>query len=207
MLAGRTLTTRFHYGGESALRRRVAPGEGVRRVVAGEELVVSVEGATSVRIHVIRGDWTWEVDVQDAVAVTTDEALALFARLREVDDDTWDAALPPGTVTPASRPGVVAEMLADVPVPEGFDVAAIAGVHATTSRSTVAAEVALGAVCAWAAERAAAIEAADPPRQQAADEAVAGVASWPLLAEAAPGDGWDDVLRDGGPECRQQSTR
>jgi hypothetical protein len=192
-ISQRTLTTRFYYGGESALRRRVAPGEGERLIVAGEDVVISQEeGGTYVRIHVIRGDWTWEVDVQDAVAVTRDEALALFARLREVDDATWTSAMPAGTVTPAMRPVVVDELLVGVPVPAGFDARPLASAPSTMSRTGVAADVAVSVACAWLDEWAVGNEAGDVARRQAAAEALADAPDWPILDEAEPGDGWDD---------------
>lgn len=193
MISRRTLTTRFYYGGESALRRRVAPDEGERLVVAGEDVVISQEeGGTYVRIHVIRGAWTWEVDVQDAVAVTRDEALALFAQLREVDQATWTAALPAGTVTPALRPAVVGELLVGLPVPAGYDAGPVAGSTATVSRTSVAADLAVSVACAWLDEWALAGDTGDTVRRQDAADALAGVPDWPILDEAAPGDGWDD---------------
>lgn len=196
MISQRTLTTRFYYGGESALRRRVAPGEGEQLVVAGEDVVISQEeGGTFVRIHVIRGDWTWEVDVQDAVAITRDEALALFAQLREVDQATWTAALPAGTVTPATRAAAVDELLGGLPVPDGYDVGPVAGSPATVSRTSVAAAVAVSVACAWLDEWEAGVKAGDEVRRQVAADALEGVPEWPILDEAAPGDGWGDVVR------------
>ncbi len=195
MISRRTLSTHFYYGGESALRRRVAPDEGERLVVAGEDVVISQEeGGTYVRIHVIRGDWTWEVDVQDAVAVTREEALALFAQLREVDEATWTAALPAGTVTPATRAAVVGELLVGLPVPAGYDSGPVAGSLATVSRPSVAADLAVSVACAWLDEWALAGDMGDAERRQGAADALAGVPDWPILDEAAPGDGWDEMV-------------
>jgi hypothetical protein len=52
---------------------------------------------------------------------------AILDSLRQVDVDTWLAAMPPNVVRPQARGAVVDKMLREVPPPPGFDLAALEG--------------------------------------------------------------------------------
>ena len=76
---------------------------------------------------------------------------ALVGTLHEVGVDAWLSAMPESVVRPAGRSKVVLEMLADVPLPPGFDVAPLLRGRdgAVLDRYQLGAQVAGAVACAW----------------------------------------------------------
>jgi hypothetical protein len=72
----------------------------------------------------------------------------LLGKLYSADVETWLAALPESVVKPSDVAGVIAEMLSDIPVPNGFDRRSI-NPGATTERYHVGAQVSGAVACAW----------------------------------------------------------
>lgn len=187
LAAGRVLTVRLIYGGEFALRSRVSRDRAVERAVDGESVHVEHEAGQYTRLHVLRDDWVWEVDVQGVD--TVEDALVLFARLRVVDPASWDAALADEVVTESERPRVVTELLDGVPTPAGFTPAAI-GAAGTSDRYQLIAQVSGALACAWLDQWFSAQDADDVTRQQTAADALATSRTWPMLLEVADQGGW-----------------
>ena len=103
-------------------------------------------------------------------------------RLGAVDGATWAAAMPTGAVAPADAGAVIAEMLADIPVPEGFD-AGVLETGLTTDRYQLGAVVAGAAACSWMDSWDDGVKGGD---QAAADEAVAAMQTsrrWDVLRD------------------------
>jgi hypothetical protein len=101
---------------------------------------------------------------------------ALVSKLRLVEDAGFAAALPDSIVTPDEIRATVATMLADVPVPPGFDRSAISSTGFNT-RYQVGARAVSAVVCAWVAEYAGA--------KSHAVTAMSGARDWVVLKELA----------------------
>jgi hypothetical protein len=186
LAAGRILAVKPIFGGEFALRSRVSRDRVIERSVDGETLYVEHDDQFT-RIHVLRDDWVWEVDVQGVAS--PDEALALFASLRVVDEEAWRAALPAAAVGADERARVVAELLRGVPTPAGFDSTALSG-GGTADRYQVIAQVSGSVVCSWLDQWFKAVDAADPALRQEAADALATSRTWLMLIEIADAGGW-----------------
>jgi hypothetical protein len=140
------------------------------------------------------------------LAASPDEFVAILDRLRKVDVDTWLRAMPASAVTPAQRGGAVDAMLGGLPLPPGFDAAALRASHATTrDRYQLGAAVAGAVACGWIADWTRARAAGDTAAATHAADALATSHDWPILREmTAAGDYpkvlWEyaDAVRDGG---------
>lgn len=101
--------------------------------------------------------------------------------LRPVGVETWLSAMPPSTVRPEARSEAVEEMLRGIPLPPGFDAAALRDEGSISDRSTLAVKVGNAVACGWVEDWIAARAAGD---QAAAGRAVAAMASsadWPVV--------------------------
>ncbi|RKQ92119.1 hypothetical protein C8N24_1958 [Solirubrobacter pauli] len=91
----------------------------------------------------------------------------LLGRLRAVSVDVWLSAMPASVVRPGSSDRVIDEMLVDLPVPPGFDRAALDTHGAPRDRYQLGARVVAAVSCGWiktwlegaARERTAAVQA------------------------------------------------
>lgn len=136
------------------------------------------------------GDHTIEVRGVSADAAAHQ---SLLDSLVEVDVDTWLSAMPESVIAAADRPATVRTMLADVPVPDGFDVAALED-GPLRDRYQLGAEVAGGVACAWIERWIDAVESGDQPAAAAASDALATSHDWDVLQEMAAEGGYPDVL-------------
>jgi len=100
---------------------------------------------------------------------------AVLHSLRPADVDTWLAAMPRRVVGPESRARVVERMLQGVPLPPGFDAAALQGEDAVLNHSQLAVKVAGAVSCGWFESWLAATKDGDGAR---ADEAAAAMSTW-----------------------------
>jgi len=119
---------------------------------------------------------------------------SVLAGLREVDVDTWLRAMPASVVRPDDRSALVDEMLADVPVPEGFDTAALRAAEGVKDRYQLGAAVAGSAACAWIDSWVGAIDAGDDGAAQRAVDAMATSHRWSVLAEMRDQGAYPDVV-------------
>jgi hypothetical protein len=110
--------------------------------------------------------------------------------LRQVDVDTWLAAMPPNVVRPQARGAVVAKMLRGVPLPPGFDVAALKGEGSVLDHYQLAVKVAGTVSCGWVESWLAATKAGDGPGAQEAVKAMATSRRWPMMPTLIKGGGW-----------------
>jgi hypothetical protein len=103
--------------------------------------------------------------------------------LRQVDVETWLAAMPPSVVRPAGRSALVERMLRGTPVPSGFDPSALQGEDAISSRSTLGVAVANQVACSWVESWIAARRNGEEAAARAAVEAIAASNRWPVVRQ------------------------
>ncbi len=118
---------------------------------------------------------------------TLDEYLAVVATVREVDQDTWLAALPAGTVTPDDRAAAVEATLAELPVPDSLDVDALIATGTANDAHAVELEVTNAVICGWVQQW---VDGTASGNAAAVDEATRAMTSsreWPPLVETASG--------------------
>ena len=106
---------------------------------------------------------------------------AVIHSLRRVDVDTWLAAMPSSVVSPDARAGVVEGMLRGVPLPPGFDAAALEEEPAVQDHYDLGVRVASAVSCGWVESWLAAKKSGDTVAQREAVAAMASSHHWPLL--------------------------
>jgi hypothetical protein len=106
---------------------------------------------------------------------------AVLSSLREVGVSTWLEAMPADVVRPGDRPSEVAKLLRGVPIPPGFDAAALQGKDLVSDRYDLAVEVGDAVACGWVGSWLAAKEAGDAARAEEAVDAMASSQQWPLM--------------------------
>jgi hypothetical protein len=103
--------------------------------------------------------------------------------LRDVDVDTWLAAMPASVVAPSERPSVVAKMLRGIPLPPHFDASHLEAEAAVDDHYDLGVKVASAVSCGWVESWLAARNAGDAATEAAAVTAMATSHHWPLLAQ------------------------
>ncbi|WP_053206089.1 hypothetical protein [Jiangella muralis] len=162
-------------------------------VVAGHEAVLVQYDAAELVFATV---WQQDGYLMWATGRTFDDqesyedVLGLFT---ETDVDTWLSAMPENVVEPQDHDAVVAELLAGLPTPAGFDAGAIGdeGVH---GRYHVGARVAGAVACAWIDQWVTAAADGDTAAAQEAITAMATSRDWPVLQEMAEEGAYPDVL-------------
>lgn len=144
-------------------------------VLAAGERVDKFVAIWSVDDYVLRAESDEFGDVDAFVAVT--------ASIESVSADEWLSAMPASVVQPVDQEAVLAAMLADVAVPEGFDSSDLAGQAGATDRRQLGVRVVAALRCAWLNEWSTATTVGDHARADAAIEATAASRQWDILAE------------------------
>lgn len=174
--------------------RRASADQESRIVVAGAEGVVFRYEESDQFTAIWRdGDHTFELVGEPFGSM--DEFRVTAATLSAVDEATWLAAMPDSVVTRDERAAVVAEMLADIPLPPGFDVDALtAAGFGISDRYQLGAEVTGAVACAWIAQWRDAREAGDRQAEVEAVDAMATAHDWEILREMTADGAWSLVL-------------
>jgi hypothetical protein len=156
-------------------------------------------------------DYTAVIDIGDgsielrAAGTTRDEFDAVLATVHPVTIEEFDAALPGSVVTPQQRSEVVAEMTADIPLPDGIDTVALVDQQLYSGRVNLATSVAQLAVCGWL-DQWFDTKDTDTGRRDQALEALEASHQWTVLTDLDPRQSgypsavWEivDTLRAGG---------
>ncbi len=142
-----------------------APGKG-----PSFDTIVSPEGKTFVEI---RGD---ELGSEDAYRQLLDS-------FEHTDVNTWLSALPPSVVKPSNRAATVDEMLKGIPLPPGFDAAALKRGDTVSDRYQLGARVAGSVACDWLDRWTEGLAKGDRAEVQQAKDALATSHDWPILQE------------------------
>jgi hypothetical protein len=157
----------------------------------GEARVFRYPGTNEYVAVWLRGDYTVEAR---GVAPDADTFRAMLASLHEVDVDTWLSAMPESVVKPSSQAEVVDAMLADIPLPAGFDATAIPTTAAVRDRYQLGAQVAGAVACAWIDRWVSARRAEDDAGAREAVDAMATSRTWAILLEMDEEGDYPEVL-------------
>ncbi|NYJ02990.1 hypothetical protein HNR19_003688 [Nocardioides thalensis] len=121
--------------------------------------------------------------------------VALLDELVAIAPADLDAHLPDDFVTDTERSAVIEEMLADVPLPDGF-VTSRLDVITEVDRYQLGARVTAAVTCAWIGQFADAKQAGDQAAMDEAAEAMATSRDWAILAEMQADGDWSSVIWD-----------
>jgi hypothetical protein len=120
----------------------------------------------------------------NATIAPEEDFVHLVSSLRQVDMDTWLAAMPHRVIQPNGQRQAVDEMLTDVPLPPGIDLSAFrTDNESIEDRASVAIELTNAVACGWFDTWAAATDAGDAAGAGRAVEAMATSRSWPIVVE------------------------
>jgi hypothetical protein len=162
---------------------------------------VKVDGWPGHRFRYSAGDFAVMLRPRDGVFVelrtagtwnrtTFDRVLADVER---VDVRTWLAAMPPEIVTPGRVDAAAAEVLADIPLPPGFDPGTLE--NAGTNDPYQFGALVTGRVgCAWIAEWLRAKQAGDEAALRRAAEALRSSRDWRVLHRMKDEGDWPEVF-------------
>lgn len=176
------------YGDYVVDRDDIGPREQVE-VLGEPALLWSYSGTDHTTIRDVVGDFTLEVRGQ---GMREPAYLALLDELTAIDPADLDEHLPEEYVTAAERPGAIAAILADIPVPDGFD-SDIATEE--ISRYQLIADVTGAVTCAWLDQWRDGRKLSSTTA--VADEAVEAMATsrdWDALQEIAQEGGWSSGI-------------
>ena len=178
---------------EAAVDKRVAEAAvATTAPVAGARArVFRYAGSNRFTALWVRGRYSIEVFGYAPELETFKGELAL---LHEVDVDSWLSAMPASVVKPASRAEVAQQMLADIPLPSGFDSAALESGDALRDRYQLGAQVTGAIACSWIGQWVAAREAGDIAKVRQATGAMATSRRWSILLEMKKEGAYPEVL-------------
>jgi hypothetical protein len=129
--------------------------------------------------------------------MSTDRFLDVAASIGTVDVDTWLAALPESVVKAGDRPGAVQQMLADVPVPDGFDASSLETADVSArSRYQLGADVTGQVACAWVAQWNDGKASGDAAVVDEAVTAMGTARDWDILREMDAEGDWPKTVWD-----------
>jgi hypothetical protein len=117
------------------------------------------------------------------------------ALIRQVDVTTWLDAMPPEIVTPPKADQAAAKVLADIPLPPGFDAGSLADLG-TNDQYQFGVQVTGRVGCAWIAEWKRADQAGDQAAKSKAAAALRSSHNWKALKQIAPQGGWSSIFWD-----------
>lgn len=118
----------------------------------------------------------------------------LLGKLTLVGKEEFHRTLPDAAVLDAERPDAVAGILADIPVPEGFDPSTIAS--SELSRYHLIADVTGTVTCAWIEQFRSGRAAGDAAAVTQAQEALGTARDWTALREIVDEGDWSEAVWD-----------
>ncbi|MFF4878895.1 hypothetical protein [Micromonospora sp. NPDC000668] len=133
------------------------------------------------------------VELRTGSAWTRSEFDRVLADVVRVDARTWLAALPAEIVTPDRVDEQAAKVLADVPLPPGFDTAALTGLG-TNDAYQFGAALTSRVGCGWIAEWLRAKQAGDAAALQRAADALRSSHKWKVLHQMNDEGDWPEVF-------------
>jgi hypothetical protein len=133
------------------------------------------------------------VELRTGSAWTRSEFDRVLADVVQVDARTWLAALPAEIVTPQGVAEQAAKVLADVPLPPGFDTASLNDLG-TNDAYQFGAKVTSRVGCAWIAEWLRAKKAGDDAARQRAADALRSSHKWKVLHQMKDEGAWPEVF-------------
>jgi len=180
---------------ELQVLNRIQEAQSVRSTtIDGAAAAIAHHSDSMSRVWVVGGadGYVIEIDFNPFIVGASDTDLdAVLSQVHLVDLVTFEAALPEGSVTSATMDTVVAEMLADIPQPAGFDPATI---DSTGARYQVGAAVVGAVTCAWLDQWVDATAAGDTESAEAAVAALGTSTGWSILLEMDEEGGYPEVV-------------
>jgi len=157
--------------------------------VAGVPALVSYNnGHEPDRVFVVGGrNFVIEMDITMPEGSTDADLDALLATARWVDDTEFLALAPKGTIVGSNSSEAIAEIVADIPLPPGFNTD---DVTAEGDRYQAGTGVSSAVMCAWIEEWIEAKQDGDNERIAEAAAAMATSHQWAILVELADQGGW-----------------
>lgn len=126
---------------------------------------------------------------------TLDAFGATLDRLVVVDVDTWLQAMPASVIRAADQPTAITEMLAGIPLPAGFDTAALVDDADVKDRYQLGARIVGAVSCAWIEQWIEATDAGNSAAAQSAADAMATSSGWPIVQEMNASGDYPEVLQ------------
>jgi hypothetical protein len=158
-------------------------GKDSDKLTAGGRTVYRYHGTNDYTAFWRSGDATVEAR---ALAASPQDFVALLQRLHAVGAETWLRALPDTAIAPSAHGAAVDAMLKGLPLPPGFDAAALRHDARTRDRYQLGAQVAGAVACGW-------IEAWLHGDKRAVP-ALAGARDWQVLEDMNAEGDYPEVL-------------
>ncbi|NEE03005.1 hypothetical protein [Phytoactinopolyspora halotolerans] len=118
----------------------------------------------------------------------------VLATFTQVDIETWLDAMPGDVVQPDEIESAVAEMLSDIPVPEGFEPTDLADSVGVRDQYHLGADVTGAVTCSWIDHWVEGTKRGDDTAVEAAESALASSHDWSILQTMAPEGGFPDAI-------------
>ena len=144
----------------------------------GRKAVLFGQGDDGFEVLAKRGDVF--LDVRSSGTGSRPEFDALVRQLKQVTAEQWFAAMPKSVVTPSETTAIAAQMLKDVPLPDGFDASIFTSAF-TNEYDQFGFRVVAKVTCAWLADYAQARTAHDEAGMAAADAALSSSKNWRVV--------------------------
>ncbi len=172
----------------------------IDRLHVSKPVPVEVDGRPGDRFRYSDNDFAVMLRPRDrtfvelrAQGLTRDAFDRVLADVKHVDVPTWLAALPATIVTPGRANSAAAKILADIPLPPGFDTGTLETVG-TNDAYQFGAAVTGRVGCGWIAEWIRADRAGDKAARGKASDALRGSHRWKVLHEMKDEGGWSEVF-------------
>ncbi|XVU26706.1 hypothetical protein ACQPZJ_06535 [Actinoplanes sp. CA-054009] len=172
------------------------------RLDVSPPVATAIDGWKGVRFTYTASDFAIMLEPRDGVFAelrTSGGAWTLaglgevVSHIKRVDVDTWLKALPPEIVTPGREDEAAEKILVGVPLPPGFDAAALTGFGAN-DQYQFGAKVTGRVACGWIAEWKRAKLARDVVAEQKAADALRGSHQWKVLNDMNAEGDYPEVL-------------
>lgn len=175
------------------LEDREHSAESVRRV--------SVNGISATQFRYLGSNdyttlWLDSGHSYEARGVFADRAAyeKVIAALTPTDIDGWLSAMPESVVKPDARLAVLQEMIADMPLPPGFDLDALAASTDVSDRYQLGAAASGAIACGWIGQWLDARRAGDATAEAEALDAMQTSRTWSILLEMQNEGAYPQVL-------------
>ena len=143
---------------------------------------------------VVRLDGFWVWTISGTGYTGSAEFLADAQQITTTDEATWESELAGHAILPSQRPEQVADILSDVPLPQGFDTHPLTGSTQAKVRYQLIAEVTSAVWCAWARDWDTALTAGDTAAAAAAAQAISSSRTWHALKEIENEGDWAEAV-------------
>jgi hypothetical protein len=191
--SGRQLDVNLYPGGPTVQAQRADSccddGEQRREVTFQGAAAIVDQSEYLIRMDQLRGFWLWEIDASASLATdgadsfaSIDEFLSVAEQIRIVDPVVWRASLADTVVLRSEIPDVVDE-LSVFPMPPGAPAPIGDDQGFTTTRASVAQDVATQTACAWGVALTDAVAEHDIAAAAGAIGVLRDVAAWDEIGE------------------------